>query len=360
MGIVASTLTQMYPPKPKFSVDQIPDLTGQVLIVTGANAGIGKETTKALLSHNAKVYMAARSEEKVKAAIEELKTATGKEAFFLQLDLSDLHSIKRAVEEFTSKETQLHVLFNNAWVFAHLHSPVIVDPLLAVSWYGWIRICIMIVHIDLLVRTRPTSCLQHRDTIYKLAPMFLVNGRTSHFYLTKLLLPTLISTAAEAGKPVRVVNTSSSTSEFAGGKLRYEAFTEGPARQRMGMSSMYSQSKFGNVLFSNELARLYGDKGIVSTSLNPGNLRTELLRHTPSVQAKIIDFLFLYPAPYGALTQLWAGTSEQGASMNGKARNSSYYLIPWARIGNTPKGGNDLEAQKALWEWAEKQISAIQ
>ncbi|CAK5269920.1 unnamed protein product [Mycena citricolor] len=330
MGIVASTLTQMYPPKPKFSVDQIPDLTGQVLIVTGANAGIGKETTKALLSHNAKVYMAARSEEKVRAAIEELKTATGKEAVFLQLDLSDLHSIKRAVEEFTSKETQLHVLFNNAGVMVRID-----------------RICIMI--------NAPYELLTAQG--YDLQVGTNVLG---HFYLTKLLLPTLISTAAETGQPVRVVNTSSSASELAGGKLRYEAFTEGPARKRVAMSSMYAQSKFGNVLFSNELARLYGDKGIVSTSLNPGNLRTELLRHTPSVQARIIDFLFLYPAPYGALTQLWAGTSEQGASMNGKARSPCCYLIPWARIGNTPKGGNDLGAQKALWEWAEKQISAIQ
>lgn len=77
-------------------------------------AGIGKETIKALLNHNARVYVAARSEEKANATINELKQSTGKEALFLKLDLADLPGVKRAVEEFLSKETELHVLFNNA------------------------------------------------------------------------------------------------------------------------------------------------------------------------------------------------------------------------------------------------------
>ena len=118
MGNITSTISQMFPPKTKFTVDDIPDLSGQVIIVTGANTGIGKESVKvipplhhsyliltllyvqALLAHNAKVYIAARSREKSEAAIQELRGATGKEAIFLPLDLGDLKSIKAAAEEF--------------------------------------------------------------------------------------------------------------------------------------------------------------------------------------------------------------------------------------------------------------------
>lgn len=83
------------------------------------------------MSHNAKVYIAARSKEKAEQAILDLKEQTGKEAIFLELDLSDLRSVKAAAEQFqrcelcsinqhafsstNSQEKNLHVLFNNAY-----------------------------------------------------------------------------------------------------------------------------------------------------------------------------------------------------------------------------------------------------
>lgn len=67
-----------------------------------------------LLEHNAKVYLAARDQKKADAAIADLKQSTGQEAIFLELDLVNLSSIKRAAEEFLSKESELHILFNNA------------------------------------------------------------------------------------------------------------------------------------------------------------------------------------------------------------------------------------------------------
>ena len=67
-----------------------------------------------LLSKGARVYIATRSEEKSRKAIEELKTETGKDSiFFLKLDLADLVSIKVAAEEYIGKETELHTLYNN-------------------------------------------------------------------------------------------------------------------------------------------------------------------------------------------------------------------------------------------------------
>lgn len=68
-----------------------------------------------LLSRGAKVYIAARSEEKSQKTIEELKKETGKESvLFLKIDLTDFVSIKTAAEEFVAKESELHTLYNNA------------------------------------------------------------------------------------------------------------------------------------------------------------------------------------------------------------------------------------------------------
>jgi retinol dehydrogenase-12 len=84
-----------------------------------------------LLKHNAKVYLAARNATKANTAIAELKDETGKEAIFLQLDLADIHAVRKSAEEFLScvkfscvnrvfadyslrKERQLHILINNA------------------------------------------------------------------------------------------------------------------------------------------------------------------------------------------------------------------------------------------------------
>ncbi len=69
-----------------------------------------------MLKHNAKVYLAARSQEKATAAIASLKEETGREAIFLKLDLANLASVKAAAQEFLTKEPELHVLFCNAYV----------------------------------------------------------------------------------------------------------------------------------------------------------------------------------------------------------------------------------------------------
>ena len=87
---------------------------------------------KALLEHKAKVYLAARSKEKADAAIADLKEATGREAIYLEIDLSSMDSVREAAKVFLrwvhafrqsltvltdpSKERELHMLFNNACV----------------------------------------------------------------------------------------------------------------------------------------------------------------------------------------------------------------------------------------------------
>ncbi|TEB33119.1 NAD(P)-binding protein [Coprinellus micaceus] len=313
LSAVRASLAEVYPPKSTFSVDDIPDLTGKVTIVTGANAGVGKETAKALLNHNAKVYFAARSQEKAEQAIQELKTETGKEGIFLKLDLGDLRSVKASAEEFLRKEDALHILFNNAGVMA--------PPVENVTAQGY----------DLQFGTNVLG----------------------HFYFTRLLIPALLNaTKSSRDGKARIVNTSSSGSYIAA--INFDTLKDSALRRKKGAQELYSQSKLGNVLVSNELARRYGSQGIVSTSLNPGNLDSELTRHWNKVQTKVVRALILHPVPFGALTQLYAGTTEEGANLNGQ------WLKPWARVGQHPNPlARDERLAKELWEWCEAQVANI-
>ncbi|KAK0433249.1 NAD(P)-binding protein [Armillaria borealis] len=302
-------LPQSFPPSPKWSADDIPDLSGRVVIVTGGNTGIGKETVRALLRRNAKVYMAARTEMKARNAIRELLKDTGKEAIFLKLDLASLESVREAAADFKSKETELHILFNNAGVMW--------PPLHQTSTNGY----------DLQFATN-------------------VMG---HFLLTHLLLGNLKAGAKSLPeKKSRVINTSSGAS-YLTHRIDWETLVDGPKRRAWLSSTeaLYHQSKFANVVFSNELARRYGDEGIISISLNPGNINSELLRHKSSFVQYLSQYV-LYSTTYGALTQLWAGTAPEAVACNGM------FLAPWARIARPNPCTDDPAVAKKLWDWLEE------
>ncbi|KAJ7476979.1 NAD-P-binding protein [Mycena galericulata] len=314
-----SIFSQFLVPKTTFHATDIPDLSGQTMIVTGGYGGIGYETTKALLDHGAKVYIAGRSKSKADSAMASLKrespNAKGT-VHFLELDLADLHSVKKAAETYLSLETELHVLFNNGGVME--------PPLDQFTAQGY----------DLQFGTNVLG----------------------HFYFTTLLLPVLLATVkTSADGKARVVNTSSMASVFASG-LDFDTFRDNPKRAKLGSQKLYHQSKLGNVVFSTELARRYGNEGLVSTALNPGNLKTDLARHWTSPGQRLLKLfghLIVYPAYLGALTQLYAGTTAAGAELNGK------YLIPWARIGTANPVSQDEEVGKKLWAWLEEQVAAL-
>ncbi|KAF9233605.1 hypothetical protein BU15DRAFT_53650 [Melanogaster broomeanus] len=309
MGGVWSIIDEnIFPGDVEYSADDIPDMTGKVVLVTGSTAGIGKETSRVLLTKNAKVWITARDTSKGEATLRELKSNTGKDAHLLLLDLANLKSIKAAAEEFLSKETQLNVLFNNAGVM--------VPPLDQLTDDGY----------DLQFGTNVLG----------------------HFYFTKLVLPLLLSTAKSAPDGIaRVVNTSSNGHWFS--QLKFDTWRDGPARRKESLVSLYGQSKTGNIIFSAELKRRYGGQGIVSTSLNPGTIRTELSRHHGPFLKAMTNWM-LYDVSLGAITQLYAGTVHDGASLNGK------YLIPWARIGEPRPDTQDPQLGKELWTWLEEQV----
>ena len=154
------------------------------------------------------------------------------------------------------------------------------------------------------IRNQCTWCASHN---FEGSPQ--PNSFLGHFYLTKLLIPALLAGAQSSsdGK-ARVVNTSSAASLFVSG-VDFNTLKDTPARKKRAPEMLYAQSKLvgvpaysqimpfkpriqGNVLFSNELARRYGDQGIVSTSLNPGNLKSDIQRHMSTWEWLLIVRIF--------------------------------------------------------------------
>lgn len=240
---------------------------------------------------------------KAELAIQELKEQTGREAIFLKLDLGNLASVRKTAEEYMSKESELHILFNNAGVM-----------------------------------TPPKEMLT--DDSYDLQFGTNVIGP---FLFTQLLMPALL--AGKASSPdehARIVMTSSSAALVY--TLNFDSFKDGPARRKMSTEQLYQQSKFADAVLGRQFANKYKDQGIISYSADPGLIQTDLQRHMPSMQRRIIGTM-LRPAPMGALTQLWAGTMPEALEHNGE------YLIPWARIGRCREEAYDDELGNRLWNW---------
>lgn len=195
--------------------------------MTGSSSGLGKDLAEILYAHNAKVYIAARSEQKAKAAIEQIKTknAGSRGALvYLHLDLNDLTTIKASAEAFLAQEKSLHVLWNNAGVM------------------------------------RPPQGSKTKQG-YELQ---IGTNNVAPFLFTKLLTPLLVETAKTSPSgSVRVVWVSSSAAKnFApeGGldvaNLDYHV--------DKGVWPKYGISKAGNIYHGKEYARRFGKDGILS------------------------------------------------------------------------------------------------
>jgi NAD(P)-dependent dehydrogenase (short-subunit alcohol dehydrogenase family) len=251
-------------------------LSLEVYIVTGSNTGVGKELARMLYSKNAKVYIAARSEERANKAIQEINTAspTSKGSLvFLPLDLSDLSTIKASAQRFLAAETKLHVLFNNAGVQNS-------DPFdTAKTKQGYE------IHMGI-------NCL-------------------GTFLFTKFLTPVLIATAkAEPPNTVRVVWVSSSGTELAGAKNTGVEMDNMDNHIENSFLTRYGFSKAGNWLQGVEFAKRYKADGVIGIPLNPGNLQSDLYRQA-GLGFKLATGWFMHPVVNGAWTELFAGLSPK-------------------------------------------------
>lgn len=296
MGV---TFSQFFPPSPPLTEANLPGQEGKVFMVTGGTSGIGLELCRILFHAGSKVYLAGRSEEAANKAIEDIKASTGTasgELHFLRISLDDLSTIGPAVARFMASESRLDVLFNNAGV----SNP----PLGSVSAQG---------HELQLA----TNCL-------------------GPYLLTQLLLPTLIQTAKNVPSAVvRVVWVSSIAVDLGAPKNGIDMANMISKNQQEN----YAVSKAGNWFLASELASQVSSHGILSITVNPGNLKTALTRHLPKILILPL-FPLLYQAKFGAYTELWAALSGDLSIKHGGS-----YIIPWGRFHPQPR--SDLVAALA-------------
>ena len=305
MGNQLSQLSQIWPPKPTFTENNLPDQSGKTFIVTGGSSGVGEQLAYILYKHNAKIYIAARSEEKSRQAIERLKARvphSGGQLIYLHLDLNDLTTIKRSADEFLSQNNRLDVLWNNAGVMT------------------------------------PPQGSQTKQG-YELQ---LGTNNVAPFLFTKFLRPILAETAKKApADSVRVVWVSSNGSEICSVKGGVDLSNMDYKSDKIAVVK-YGNSKAGNIYHGSELAKRAASEGIISVvrimaqcmtrrqqliglkSLNPGGLKTELPRHRAGWQQLLWSW-FLYDPIYGAYTELFAGLSPKVTSAHNGAYRRSWF-----------------------------------
>ncbi|KAL9542069.1 hypothetical protein PS6_009983 [Mucor atramentarius] len=202
------------------------NLTSKVAIVTGSNSGIGLETARVLALAGAKVIIPCRTLEKAQEAIKTIKKSVpDAELIPLQLDLSDLSSIKLFADSFLQLGLPLHLLVNNADGFE---------------------------------------------------TQFGVN-HMGHAYLTQLLTDKLKSNASAGA---RIVCVSSAANFHFLGKEGLD-FNNLNAEKNYSPTVAYGQAKFANILFAKELQRRFDaeDVDITVSSLHPGAVESNLGRH---------------------------------------------------------------------------------
>ncbi|KAH8161202.1 hypothetical protein CIB48_g7048 [Xylaria polymorpha] len=130
-------------------------------------------------------------------------------------------------------------------------------------------------------------------------------GKIPHIY--KLLLLLLTRTSASSPTPsVRVTWAGSVGVHVATPDPRGIVIESNGRPTDQSVKPNYAQTKVGNVFFAREFSKLTPQTGIIDAAFNPGNLRTELQRHWTGIDSWITDTFALYPAIFGAYTELWA------------------------------------------------------
>lgn len=251
--------------KQRWTADRIPDQTGRVFVVTGANSGLGLATTRALARRNGHVILAVRDEERGRRAVAEIVAEEPKARLEVRrLDLADLESVRDFARRLRADRERLDVLVNNAGVMA-------------------------------LPRTLSA---QGHET------QFAVN-HLGHFALTGLLLEMLAR-----GSDPRVVTVTSLNHRR--GRVRFDDLS---GERSYAPMAFYDWSKFANAVFGLELHRRLTAAGSPVRSLlaHPGYTATGLATSGTSGVVKLVFGRMLRPLAQsverGALPQLFAATS---------------------------------------------------
>lgn len=337
---IRTIFTDLFPTRnPKWLPERdMPDQTGKVAIVTGGNSGIGYETVRGLMRKGARVYMACRSHQRAAKSIEKLRKEGERwpgEVKFLSLDLSDMESIRSSTEEFLRQESQLHILICNAGAA----NPKIGSK----TNQGY----------DL---TLGTNVLGHQQFIRDLLPILQKTANTinssnsNHGVRVHLTSSWAHNVHQPSGFDVNDPQWSDRVNMNLLG-VQFSINPKGPVKEIL----KYGHSKFLNVCQAKKFDRIYGDKGIIFTSSDPGNNSTELLRNRDPISNLIFNYIiipfFLFHPKFGAISQLYACTAPEAHILGGQ------FLGPWARITPAAPLTDDRRVQDISYEWLNKQIT---
>ncbi len=260
--------------KMAWTAKNIPDLSGKIALVTGANSGLGLETTRALAAKGATVVMACRGEKNAAQAMAQIQAQQADAKLeFLLLDLSDLSSVRAAVAAFKQRHQQLHILCNNAGLM-----------------------------------TLPYG--QTKDGF----ELLFGTNHLGHFALSGLLLELLRATPK--ARVVTLASIAHRKGQLPMDDLHWQ-------REPYSKSRAYGRSKLANLMFALELDRRLQKAGsdTLSVAAHPGYSATNIVyggsgasqnfgRAVWNRMGAIGNVLLAQPAHMGALSTLYAAVAD--------------------------------------------------
>ena len=298
----------------KWTTADIPDQTGRVAVITGANTGLGYETALALADHGAHVVLAVRNLDKGKdAAVRITAQSPHADVALAELDLTSLASVRAAAEQLRSAHDHIDLLINNAGV---MYTPK--------------------------SNTKDGFELQFGT------------NHLGHFAFTGLLLDRLLPVAGS-----RIVTVSS-----VGHRILADIhFDDLQWERRYNRVAAYGQAKLANLLFTYELQRRLAPHGTtIAAAAHPGMSDTELMRNMPNplvVAFERIAPLVAQNPAIGALPTLRAATDPgvlggQYYGPDGLGQTRGYPKV----VGSSKKS-HDVDRQRRLWTISEELTGVV-
>ena len=292
-----------------WTTNNIPDLKDKVVIITGANVGIGLETAKAFAQKNAHTILACRNLEKAETALSQIHTEVPEaSAEVMQLDLASLASIRQFADTFKGKHQRLDVLANNAGLTAVPYSKT--------------------------------------EDGFEL--VFGTN-HFGHFALTGLLMERIAATPGARVVTVSSIGHRNATIDF--DDFIYEA------GKQYSSNAAYGRSKLANLLFTYELQHRFKtyDMDALALAAHPGTSQSNLLLHI-----RLFDFLYpllkhlLQTSEMGALPTLRAAVDPDvhGGEYFGPSGRFEFQGHPVLVQSN--EASHNREDAKRLWEVSEE------
>lgn len=271
------------------------------LAITGPTSGIGAVTLQELCTDFDQIFLLARNKEKADQLISTLPKNQQGKVMFINLDLSDMNSVKNAANTLSKKTEHLDVLINNAGG---------IFPKKEITKDGF--------------------------------ELTLSANHLGHFLLTNLLMPVLLN----SGSP-KVINVSSEAHRAAKVDFSNLNYQHG----RYSSFKPYANVKLFNILFTKSLVEKYGEKGLTSYSLHPGVVNTNFAKEADGI-FKIFWKLakpFMITPKEGAQTTIFLAKAKIPQKQNGFYFKKKKPLVPsgLARSG---------DLRDKLWEISEKML----